>query len=99
MPTTTSPLTPATHGLRVAASFNPRFERLLTGEGKQHSIATAEILKAIEKLGLEERAQLWTCFQEAEEIDELVAAIDEGIQPAGEGRVFSLEEIKIQMQS
>jgi hypothetical protein len=33
MPTTTSPLTPATHGLRVAASFNPRFERLLTGEG------------------------------------------------------------------
>jgi hypothetical protein len=23
MPTTTSPLTPATHGLRVAASFNP----------------------------------------------------------------------------
>ena len=28
MPTTTSPLTPATHGLRVAASFNPRFDRL-----------------------------------------------------------------------
>jgi len=30
MPTTTSPLTPATHGLRVAASFNLRFVRLLT---------------------------------------------------------------------
>jgi len=30
MPTTTSPLTPATHGLRVAASFNLRFERLST---------------------------------------------------------------------
>jgi hypothetical protein len=28
MPTTTSPLTPATHGLRVAASFNPRSDRL-----------------------------------------------------------------------
>ena len=100
MPTTTSPLTPTTHGLRVAASFNPRFERLLTGEGcKQHSIATTEIQKAIEKLGPEERAQLWTWFQEAEEIDELVAAIDEGIQAAEEGRVFSLEEIKMQMQS
>jgi predicted transcriptional regulator len=42
---------------------------------------------------------LWTWFQEAEEIDELVAAIDEGIQAAEEGRVFSLEEIKMQMQS
>jgi len=30
MPTTTSPLTPATHGLRVAASFNPRFDRLFS---------------------------------------------------------------------
>src|SRR6516162_8415674 len=30
MPTTISPLTPTTHGLRVAASFNPRFERLWT---------------------------------------------------------------------
>jgi hypothetical protein len=31
MPTTTSPLTPATHGLRVAASFNPFYDgRLLT---------------------------------------------------------------------
>jgi hypothetical protein len=29
MPTTTSPLTPTTHGLRVAASFNPHFDRLL----------------------------------------------------------------------
>jgi predicted transcriptional regulator len=66
---------------------------------KQHSIATTEIQKAIEKLGPEERAQLWTWFQEAEEIDELVAAIDEGIQVAEEGRVFSLEEIKMQMQS
>src|ERR1700737_3819453 len=26
MPTTTSPLTPATHGLRVAASFNPFYD-------------------------------------------------------------------------
>jgi predicted transcriptional regulator len=66
---------------------------------KQHSLATTEIQKAIEKLGPEERAQLWTWFQEAEEIDELVAAIDEGIQAAEEGRVFSLEEIKMQMQS
>ena len=54
----------------------------------------AEIQAAIEKLGPEERAELWTWFQEAEEIDELVAAIDEGIQAAEEGRVFSLEEIK-----
>jgi predicted transcriptional regulator len=54
---------------------------------------------AIEKLGPEERAQLWTWFQEAEEIDELLAAIDEGIQAAEEGRVFSLEKIKMQMQS
>jgi hypothetical protein len=30
MPTTTSPLTPTTHGLRVAASFNPFSGRLLT---------------------------------------------------------------------
>jgi DNA-binding transcriptional LysR family regulator len=36
---------------------------------------------------------------EAEETDELVAAVDEGIQAAEEGRVFSLEEIKMQMQS
>jgi predicted transcriptional regulator len=42
---------------------------------------------------------LWTWFQKAEEIDELVAAIDEGIQAAEEGRDFSLEEIKMQMQS
>jgi len=28
MPTTTSPLTPATHGLRVAASFNQHSDRL-----------------------------------------------------------------------
>src|SRR4029077_5909562 len=28
MPTTTSPLTPATHGLRVAASFNPFYNWL-----------------------------------------------------------------------
>jgi hypothetical protein len=54
----------------------------LTGEGKQHSIATTEIPKAIEKLGLEEQAQLWTCFQEAEEIDELVA----GVQNRGHSR-------------
>jgi len=55
--------------------------------------------KAIEKLGPEERAQLWTWFQEAEEIDELLAVIDEGIQAAEDGRVFSLEEMKMQMQS
>ena len=29
--------------------------------------------------------ELWTWFQEAEETDELVAAIDEGIQAAEEG--------------
>jgi len=32
----------------------------------------AEIQEAIEKLGPEERAELWTWFQEAEESDELV---------------------------
>jgi predicted transcriptional regulator len=62
----------------------------------------AEIQEAIEKLGPEERAELWTWFQEADEADEadeLVAAVDEGIQAAEEGRVFTLEEIKTQMQS
>jgi len=59
----------------------------------------AEIQEAIEKLGPEERAELWTWFQEAEETDELVAAVDEGIQAAEEGRVFTLEEIITQMQS
>ena len=38
-------------------------------------------------------------FQEAEETDELVAAVDEGIKAAEEGRVFTLEDIKTQMQS
>jgi predicted transcriptional regulator len=59
----------------------------------------AEIQEAIEKLGPEERAELWTWFQDAEETDELVVAVDEGIQAAEEGRVFTLEEIKTQMQS
>jgi hypothetical protein len=40
------------------------------------------VLVEIEKLGPEEPAELWTWFQEAEEIDELVAAVDEGIQAA-----------------
>ena len=63
-------------------------------------MSLAEIQEAIEKLGPQERAELWTWFQEAEEeTDELVAAVDEGIQAAEEGRVFSLEEIKTQMQS
>ena len=62
-------------------------------------MSLAEIQEAIEKLGPEERAELWTWFQEAEETDELVAAVDKGIQAAEEGRVFSLEEIKTQMQS
>jgi hypothetical protein len=34
MPTTTSPLTPATHGLRVAASFNPFYVWLRISEGR-----------------------------------------------------------------
>ena len=72
-------------------------KRSLTDPSIMSSLA--EIQEAIEKLGPEERAELWTWFQEAEEIDELVAAIDEGIQAAEEGRVFSLEEIKMQMQS
>jgi predicted transcriptional regulator len=57
-------------------------------------MSLAEIQEAIEKLGSEERAELWTWFQEVEETDELLAAVDEGIQAAEEGRVFSLEEIK-----
>jgi predicted transcriptional regulator len=59
----------------------------------------AEIQEAIEKLGPEPRAELWTWFQEVEETDDPVAAVDEGIQTAEEGRVFTLEEIKTQMQS
>ena len=59
----------------------------------------AEIQEAIEKLGPEERAELWARFQESKETGELIAAVDEGIQAAEEGRVFSLEEIKTQMQS
>jgi hypothetical protein len=38
MPTTTSPLTPATHGLRVAASFNLRsgeFMEQMNSEGNE----------------------------------------------------------------
>ncbi len=35
----------------------------------------------------------------AEETDELVAAVDEGIEAAEEGRVFSLDEIRSQMHS
>jgi predicted transcriptional regulator len=59
----------------------------------------AEIQEAIEELGPEEWAELWTWFQEVEETDELVAAVDEGIQAAEGGRVFTLDEIKTQMQS
>jgi predicted transcriptional regulator len=51
-----------------------------------------EIQEAIEKLGPGERAELW--FQEAEETDELVAAVDEGIQAAEEGRVFTSKKLK-----
>ena len=52
----------------------------------------AEIQEAIEKLGPEERAELWTWFQEAEDTDELVAAVDEGILieagSCGDGGMF-----------
>jgi hypothetical protein len=51
----------------------------------------AEIQELIEKLGPEERAELLAWFREAEEPDELVAAVDEGIQAPEEGRVFILE--------
>ena len=42
----------------------------------------AEIQDAIEKLGPEERAELWDWFQaqEVEETDEMLAAVDEGIR-------------------
>lgn len=45
-----------------------------------------EIQEAIEKLELEERAELWDCFQaqEDEETDEILAAVDKGIRSLGE---------------
>jgi hypothetical protein len=49
----------------------------------------AEIQETIEKLGPEEQAELWTWFQEVEETDELVAAVDEGIQAAEEALPFA----------
>jgi len=73
MPTTTSPLTPTTHGLRVAASFNPRFERLLTGEGLQAALnrdywnpegnwkARARRTGSIVDLVSRSRGNRWTC--------------------------------------
>ena len=51
----------------------------------------AEIQEAIEKLTSEERAKLreWFDAQDAEETDELLAAIDEGIRSAETERTFS----------
>jgi hypothetical protein len=52
MPTTTSPLTPATHGLRVAALFNPAFRAFIdsaasglerVGEGTYRFLYSADI--------------------------------------------------------
>jgi hypothetical protein len=56
----------------------------------------AEIQEAIEKLTSEERAKLreWFDAQDAEETDELLAAIDEGIRSAETERTFSLEEVR-----
>ena len=54
----------------------------------------AEIQEAIENLGPEERAELWTWFQEVEETDELVAAVDEGIQAAEEAEFSLLRKSK-----
>ena len=53
----------------------------------------AEIQEAIEKLTSEDRARLreWFDAQYAEETDELLAAIDEGIRSAETERTFSLE--------
>ena len=53
----------------------------------------AEIQEAIERLASEDRARLreWFDAQDAEETDELLAAIDEGIRSAETERTFSLE--------
>ena len=57
------------------------------------SCSLAEIQEAIEKLASEDRARLreWFDAQYAEETDELLAAIDEGIRSAETERTFSLE--------
>jgi predicted transcriptional regulator len=56
----------------------------------------AEIQEAIGKLASEDRARLreWFDAQDAEETDELLAAIDEGIRSAETERTFSLEEVR-----
>jgi len=60
----------------------------------------AEIQEAIEKLALEDRARLreWFDAQDAEETDELLAAIDEGIRSAETERNFSLEEVRAEIK-
>ena len=60
----------------------------------------AEIQEAIEKLTSEERASLreWFDAQDAEETDELLAAIDEGIRSAETERTFSLEEVRAEIK-
>ena len=56
----------------------------------------AEIQEALEKLASEDRARLpeWFDAQDAEETDELLAAIDEGIRSAETERTLSLEEVR-----
>ena len=59
-----------------------------------------EIQEAIEKLASEDRARLreWFDAQDAEETDELLAAIDEGIRSAETERTFSLEEVRAEIK-
>jgi hypothetical protein len=56
----------------------------------------AEIQNAIEKLGPEERAELWDWFQaqEVEETDEMLAAVDEGIRSIEEQGGTPAEEVR-----
>jgi sugar-specific transcriptional regulator TrmB len=60
----------------------------------------AEIQEAIKKLASEDRARLreWFDAQDAEETDELLAVIDEGIRSAETERTFSLEEVRAEIK-
>jgi hypothetical protein len=79
MPTTTSLLTPTTHGLRVAASFNPRFERLLTpvrhdrrGEGGAGECVAihAQRVHYLRKMAISEtKAELLKAYPKLSQVD------------------------------
>ena len=67
-------------------------------------MSLAQILDELPKLTPEERQQVFLCLQaleaepDVEVTPEMLSAIDEAIQASGQGRVFTLDEVRAQAQ-